>query len=269
MTQRPNSVTDRATLAAEAYADDRYLAARQALYKWQSPRYDLPSIVANELRCTQGTLIDVGCGNGKFLKRFAVERPDLQLVGLDIAPGMLAGIPACTVLGDAHRLPFPDDVASVVLVAHMLYHVDDIDQVLSEVRRVLRPGGIVVASTNSATDKVELDDLWSAAAGDVLGVEHGPRRVSLSSRFTLEDAPAVLGRHFSDVRLIELPGLISVTDPEPIVAHMASYRAWAADCGVPFDPTLERARQRVERTLVERGSFDIRCLGGIFFARSR
>lgn len=268
MTEVPKSATDRTVLATEAYSDDRHLAARQALYHWQTPRHDLPAIVVDALKDVQGLVVDVGCGNGKFLKKLAEERPDLQLLGLDIAPGILAQIPTATAIADAHRLPLADNSASAVLLAHMLYHVEDIHQALAEARRVLKPSGLVIASTNSATDKAELDDLWSLAAGDVLGVERGPRRVSLSSRFTLEDAPKFLGAHFTDIKTIELPGVIRVEDPAPVVAHMASYRAWAAEYGVPFDATIARARARLTAGIVEQGFYDIGCLGGILIGRN-
>ncbi|CAM5410160.1 hypothetical protein SAURM35S_08636 [Streptomyces aurantiogriseus] len=38
------AVTDRGRLAGSAYSSDRDLAARQSLYQWQTPRYDLPGI---------------------------------------------------------------------------------------------------------------------------------------------------------------------------------------------------------------------------------
>ena len=267
MPTNPTPTTDRDALASEAYADDRYLAARQALYHWQSPRYDLQGLVIRELAQITGIVIDVGCGNGKFLKRLTSDRPDLQLVGMDIAPGILAGIPTPTVLGDAHQLPFADEVASAVLVAHMLYHVNDVACVLEEVRRVLKPGGIAIASTNSDSDKLELDDLWSLAGGDSLGVERGPRRISVSSKFSLEDAPEVLGRHFDILHTINLPGVIRVKDPEPVIAHLASYRAWSDAYGVPFDETLAHARRRLELILSEQGHFDINCLGGFIICQ--
>ncbi|MFE1547877.1 hypothetical protein [Streptomyces sp. NPDC058718] len=48
--------------------------------------------------------------------------------------------------------------------------------------------GLVIASTNSDRDKAELDDLWQRAACDVLGIDRGPARISLSARFSLEKA---------------------------------------------------------------------------------
>lgn len=114
-------------------------------------------------------------------------------------------LPTPVIVGDGHQLPFRDATASAVLAMHMLYQLEDIDCGISELHRILRPGGIALVSTNSATDKAELDDLWSTATGDLLGRPRGPRRISLSARFPLEDAPAVLSRHFHEVRVITYP----------------------------------------------------------------
>jgi hypothetical protein len=82
--------------------------------------------------------------------------------------------------------------------------------------------GVLIASTNSEHDKAELDDLWQRAAGDVLGRERGPARISLSVRFSLEKAPALVGEAFSTLETIKLPGTITVRSPEPVIAHMQS-----------------------------------------------
>lgn len=55
-----------------------------------------------------------------------------------------------------------------------------LDQVLAEAARVLAPGGVLVASTNSLHDKVELDELWARSASDVLGTEQFPPRPGCS-----------------------------------------------------------------------------------------
>jgi SAM-dependent methyltransferase len=101
------AVTDRSRLAGSAYNSDRDLAARQSLYRWQTPRYDLPGIVAEKLSGVRerGRVVDVGCGNGKFIQRLREDRPDLALLGLDIAPGILADVPGPVAVADATRLP--------------------------------------------------------------------------------------------------------------------------------------------------------------------
>ncbi|MFE9801487.1 class I SAM-dependent methyltransferase [Streptomyces goshikiensis] len=270
MTTQPRndpSVTDRRLLSTHAYGTGQHLAARQSLYQWQTPRHDLPGIVVNELAAIRGAVADVGCGNGKFVERVRADRPDLTMLPMDISPGILAGI-AGAVAADVQRLPISDGALGAVLAMHMLYHVEDQARAAHELSRVLAGDGIAIASTNSTADKRELEDLWRGAAGDVLGISEGPARVQLSARFTLEDAPAILGTAFDDVRTIPLPGVVEVTDPGPVVAHLASYEAWADQMGVPFTETIERARQRVDEAIRAEGAFRVTCLGGILVGRA-
>ncbi|MET8720038.1 class I SAM-dependent methyltransferase [Streptomyces misionensis] len=261
------AVTDRDRLAGSAYRSDRDLAARQSLYRWQTPRYDLPGIVAEHLSGVRGHVVDIGCGNGKFIQRLRDDRPDLTLLGLDIAPGILVGVPGPVAVADATRLPLATASVDAALALHMLYHVPDIPQAVRELSRVLARDGLVIASTNSDQDKAELDDLWQRAAGDVLGTGRGPARISLSARFSLEKTPAFLGEEFGRVETIELPGTITVQDPEPVIAHMASYRAWADQHDVPFEATIERARTILVDHIARHGAFEVTCLGGILVCR--
>ncbi|MER6359859.1 class I SAM-dependent methyltransferase [Kitasatospora sp. NPDC001527] len=265
--QQDAAVADKSILANSAYADGRHLAARQSIYQWQQPQYDLPGIVVEELAGTSGIVLDVGCGNGKFVSRLHKDRPDLQVVGMDISAGILAEVEKPVLVADAQALPFADGSADAVLALHMLYHVGDIEATIKELARALRPGGVLIASTNSDTDKQELDRLWARAAGDVLGIPEGPARVSLSSRFSFEKAPGYLGTAFKDIRVRNLPGTIELTDPAPIVAHLASYEAWADQCGVPFQETVRRVAEIVAEAIKSEGSFKISCFGGILACR--
>ncbi|MEU9997585.1 methyltransferase domain-containing protein [Streptomyces sp. NPDC050848] len=261
------AVTDRTRLAGSAYNGDRDLAARQSLYRWQTPRYDLPGLVAERLGDVRGRVVDIGCGNGTFTRRLRQERPDLAVLGLDIAPGILAGVPGPVAVAEATRLPLASGSVDGALALYMLYHVPDIPRAVEELARVVTRDGLVIASTNSERDKVELDELWQRAAGDVLGIERGPARISLSARFSLEKAPALLGEAFSRVEVVELPGTITVHDPGPVIAHMASYRAWADQYDVPFDATIERARALLGERIERHGAFEVRCSGGILVCR--
>ncbi|MCX4393994.1 methyltransferase domain-containing protein [Streptomyces sp. NBC_00053] len=261
------AVTDRVRLAVSAYNGDRDLAARQSLYQWQTPRYDLPGLIGARLGDVRGRVVDIGCGNGKFIQRLRLDRPDLSLLGLDIAPGILTGVPGPVAVADATRLPLASGSVDTALALHMLYHVPDIPQAVRELARVVASDGLVVASTNGDRDKAELDDLWQRAAGDVLGIDRGPARISLSARFSLEKAPAFLGEEFGRVEVVELPGTITVRDPEPVIAHMASYRAWSDQHDVPFDATIDRARVLVADHIVRYGAYEITCLGGILVCR--
>ncbi|MGL5824720.1 MAG: class I SAM-dependent methyltransferase [Nocardioides sp.] len=252
-------------LVGSAYRDDRHLAARQGLYRWQQPSYDLPGLVLDHLPVGSGVVLDLGCGNGRYLDRIRAARPNLTVIGLDISAGILAAVARPVVVADAACLPVADRSASAVLAMHMLHHARDVDAVLAEAVRVLVPGGTVVASTNARADKQELDELWAAAAAVVMGVEQGPRRISLSDRFALDDAPVMLRRHFVEVEVIDLSGTIAVTEPDPVIAHLASYCAWADAAGAPFDG---EARRMVEQTIECHRQFRITCRAGVLVGRT-
>ncbi|RNG17854.1 class I SAM-dependent methyltransferase [Streptomyces botrytidirepellens] len=265
--QQDLAVTDTARLATSAYADDQHLAARQSIYLWQKPRYDLPGIIVEHLAKTNGTILDVGCGNGKFITRIRQDRPDIKVIGLDISIGIITSVSHPVAVADAQALPVADASVDAVLAMHMLYHVPDIPAAIKEAARVLRPGGLVIASTNSENDKHELDQLWSAAAAEVLGTLEGPSRISLSSRFSLEKAPELFRNELVNIRVLKLPGVIELTDVAPAVAHFASYEAWADQLGTPFATTLQRASELAAAEITEHGSLRITCLGGIIIAQ--
>jgi SAM-dependent methyltransferase len=93
--------------------------------------------------------LDVGCGTGSFLPVLA--RYAEHVVGVD----PLAEEGGELVRASAEDLPFDPGSFDVVVALDVLEHVDDFTA-LSEVRRVLRPGGIVVLTVPA------LPMLWSA-----------------------------------------------------------------------------------------------------------
>jgi SAM-dependent methyltransferase len=93
-----------------------------------------------------GPALDAGCGPGLLVAAFA-ER-GLRAVGVDLSARMAAEAarrgPA--VVGTLDRLPFADAAFGVVVAAGAVEYVADDRRALAELVRVLRPGGVVVAS---------------------------------------------------------------------------------------------------------------------------
>ncbi|MGV9374302.1 class I SAM-dependent methyltransferase [Nonomuraea sp. NPDC003707] len=99
-------------------------------------------------------ILDVGGGTGIYAQWLAADGYDVHLV--DPVPAHVeaaAALPGVTAeLGDARELRAPDQSADVVLLFGPLYHLTeaaDRSQALAEARRVLRPGGLVVAAAIS------------------------------------------------------------------------------------------------------------------------
>jgi demethylmenaquinone methyltransferase/2-methoxy-6-polyprenyl-1,4-benzoquinol methylase len=106
--------------------------------RWRKATIQALSLTSGDI------LLDLACGTGDLSELAA--RADVQVVGVDFAGNMLAGatrrgIQAKFVQADAARLPFPDGWASAVVSGFALRNFVSIPNVLSEVARVLAPGG--------------------------------------------------------------------------------------------------------------------------------
>ncbi|MEU6644018.1 class I SAM-dependent methyltransferase [Saccharomonospora sp. NPDC046836] len=100
-------------------------------------------------------VLDVGCGTGNLLRSTGKRYPKVELVGLDPDPKALAragrkarraGVTVRLDRGFAEELPYPDGSFDRVFSSLMLHHLDTAskDALLAEVRRVLRPDGLLV-----------------------------------------------------------------------------------------------------------------------------
>jgi ubiquinone/menaquinone biosynthesis C-methylase UbiE len=96
------------------------------------------------------TVLDVGTGPGVLLAELARRRPDLTLNGIDLSADMVTiaarnlapfGARASVEQADVAALPFADGSMDVVVSSLSLHHWDRPREAISELRRVLRPGG--------------------------------------------------------------------------------------------------------------------------------
>jgi len=92
------------------------------------------------------SILDVGCGTGRLLRKAGQRWPAARLVGVDPAPGMIEVArrlsPSATFYtGSAESIPLPDASVEVVLSTMSFHHWQDRGTGVREIVRVLRPGG--------------------------------------------------------------------------------------------------------------------------------
>ena len=98
---------------------------------------------------TPGRLLDVGCGNGMFLKRMRDLGWSVEGVDTDPQSAKAAdeayGIAIHT--GTLQNARFPENHFDSITMSHVIEHVLDPLPILAESRRILRPGGVLVIAT--------------------------------------------------------------------------------------------------------------------------
>ena len=107
--------------------------------------------VRREWRASGGTfrILDVGCGDGVITKRLRTSFPDVAIQAVDLdeirlrrATAYCPNVTFCQ--GDVRALPFRDATFQVVLCHHVVEHINDDVQVLTECKRVLSPTGLFI-----------------------------------------------------------------------------------------------------------------------------
>jgi ubiquinone/menaquinone biosynthesis C-methylase UbiE len=92
------------------------------------------------------SVLDVGCGKGRFTRILKERYPSAEVHGLDISPEMLKCVPADihTHAGLMTALPYPEHRFDCVYATESLEHAVEIGLAVQEMCRVLKPGGRLV-----------------------------------------------------------------------------------------------------------------------------
>ena len=84
-----------------------------------------------------GEILDVGCGTGIISDLY----PHLNISGIDVSKGMLSHHRGKHWLASATDIPFDDGLFDCVVCRSVLHHIPETKKALSEIKRVLKPGG--------------------------------------------------------------------------------------------------------------------------------
>jgi len=97
-------------------------------------------------------VLDVGCGKGRFARVLHEAYPDASICALDLAEAMLRFVPAgaAPCAGSMTALPFATEKFDCAYATESLEHAVDIDAAVSEMCRVVKPGGRIVIIDKNA-----------------------------------------------------------------------------------------------------------------------
>lgn len=262
------------------YRDASKLDARIALHerfgtnprRWQRWVFDRLALPPG------ADVLDLGCGPG-YLWRKNLERvPEGWGITLaDTSPGMLreaehnVGFDHRFVprLADARELPFGDGSFDAVVANHVLHLVPDLPRAISEISRVLKPGGALYAATNGWSQDLHQKLGRMMRVLDPTPAPDGPSGVLLA--FNLRNGAGRLLEHFPDVSLRRYEDGLAVTQAKPLLDYLLSTTAAHAVAetltGDEFRERVAELSRLVEHELASRGVIHIAKDAGLFVAR--
>src|SRR5438105_12659223 len=113
------------------------------------PIYQATLELATKTVQQPGSVLDVGCGTGKLLRRIHNCWPEAQLIGVDPAEGMIEVAKRLTPdstfsTAMAEALPLADASVDLALSTSSFHHWQNQAAGVREIARVLRPGGYFI-----------------------------------------------------------------------------------------------------------------------------
>ena len=145
-------------LVLDAFYDDPLIGAAERYYhssEWQA--------VSKLLQGRTGAALDIGAGRG--IASYALAQGGFAVTALEPDPSAIVGAGAIRALAAeaalpihvveefSERLPFADETFDVVFARAVLHHMRDLELACSEMYRVLRPGGVLVAAREHVLSK--------------------------------------------------------------------------------------------------------------------
>ncbi len=261
-----SKLTDQQYLKTDQYKDSSNLHARATIhqrfstnpYGWFNWVFDKLLVLPED-----ASILELGCGHGLLWKENVSRIPAGWNITLsDLSPGMLdAAWRNLVVTGrtfqfkeiDAQSIPFEDATFDAVVANFMLYHVPDRPKALQEIKRVLKPGGTLIAATVGGNHMKEMMDYLQQVHVDNIWT-------SYAISFTIENGLEQLQAVFDHVSMSRYEDGLSITEAEPIMAYIrSSMRATELS-----EDELVKVQANLEKELKEKSRIFIQKDSGLF-----
>ncbi len=251
----------------------------EARERFSHPRIDFPKWALEGIQWRgDERILDIGCGYGAYYDRLTEQFPDIQYFGIDLSEGMLRQHAAYgtgrLLMGDATQLPFAGETFDVVMANHMLYHIPDVEAAVREVKRVMKPDGVMMATTHSIQTMPELRMLIRRAI--IILTRANPSSVrppmAVSDLFSLETGTRFLSRYFYGVCRFEIPTTLIFHSENDFLGYLDNLRD-LLELYLPPDVTWEGVqevlREQVAQFIHQLGDMQVSRLAGVLIATNR
>lgn len=264
--------TDQNHLSRDQYLDSSNLGSRISLHEafsvnpipwqeWIFSQIDFPD---------EAAILELGCGSGRLWNdndQFIDD--NWSLFVSDLSLGMVQEAINCIKGGgyvnglvvDAITIPFGNDKFDAVIANHMLFHIKNPSQALREIHRILRPGGMIYATTVGRNHLLELRKELIQARDLDIDVMEDESALALDN-FTLDTGMEKVRALFQDTEMSVFEDLLEITFVEPLIEYVKSSIIWELS-----GSEIQRLREIIDAKIIKEGSFKIRKHQGMIVAR--
>ncbi len=215
---------DKDYLKNKQYKKSNYLEARIAIHKYNTNSDSFYGWIWKKMNISDPvSILEIGCGTGSFWKENFSNLPEgASLLMTDFSDGMvekaknnLSDYNIEYKVEDIENIDFPDDSFDLIMAHHVVYHSENKDKALKELKRVVKPDGKVTITTNSEKHMLNVYEIGGRLD------DNFPKDRIIDS-FTEEIADKMLPQYFSDITKLVSEDLLKVTDLDVMIGYVQS-----------------------------------------------
>lgn len=232
---------------------EKYSTNSQGWFNWLFEKIDFSKV---------NRLLELGCGNGKLWQENKIDLRNREIFLSDISEGMVEevrnklGSDFNCIVADAEKIPFKDAYFDSIIANHVLFYLNDLNQGLKEIRRVLKSNGILYCSTYDSKHMKEITDI----------VQNFDSRINLSNHslydvFGLENGESILKQYFTSVQRMDYQDSLEITESKPLIDYIMSCHGNQNEM---LGPKLNEFKEYIEELLMNNGKIIVTKQAGLF-----
>lgn len=232
---------------------EKYSTNSQGWFNWLFEKIDFSKV---------SRLLELGCGNGKLWQENKIDLRNREIFLSDISEGMVEevrnklGSDFNCIVAYAEKIPFKDAYFDSVIANHVLFYLNDLNQGLKEIRRVLKPNGVLYCSTYGSRHMKEITDIVQSFDSRVNLSNH-----SLYDVFGLENGESILKRYFTSVQRMDYKDSLEITESKPLIDYIMSCHGNQNEM---LGPKLNEFKEYIEELLMDNGKIIVTKQAGLF-----
>lgn len=232
---------------------EKYSTNKQGWFNWLFEKIDFSKV---------NRLLELGCGNGKLWQENKIDLRNREIFLSDISEGMVEevrnklGSDFNCIVADAEKIPFKDAYFDSVIANHVLFYLNDLNQGLKEISRVLKSNGVLYCSTYGSRHMKEITDI----------VQNFDSRINLSNHslydvFGLENGECILKQYFTSVQRMDYQDSLEITESKPLIDYIMSCHGNQNEI---LGPRLSEFKEYIEELLQNDGKIVVTKQAGLF-----